>query len=158
MALASTKGGQPTTPTTSDRTGLLRLGAAGLGAVWAAVIVISLYSPDSVSGIPQEHVPIAAVLTWVWGLMASRSMITTLVAQRDHPERQPEVRLLVGGVAMLWFLATILAVFGPEIVSGTDPTRVPIAAILAPIAAMVLTKMACGFFTSLTRDEDAGRE
>ena len=158
MALASTKGGHPTTPTTSDRTWLLRLGGAGLGAVWAAVIVISLYSPDSVSGVPQDHVPIAAVLTWVWGLMASRSMVTTLVAQRDHPERQPEVRLLVGGVAMVWFLATILAVFGPEIVTGTDPTRFPIAAILAPIAAMVFTRMGCELFRSLTRDEDASRE
>jgi hypothetical protein len=117
--------------------------------VWFAVVVISVFAPDSVSGSEQDHVPIAAILTWVWGLVASRSLLGVLLAQRGRPERLADVRLLVVGVGTLWLLAAGVGAVGPEMVTGSDPTRVPLAAVLAPIAALVLTTTACGLFTSL---------
>lgn len=50
---------------------------------------------------------------------------------------------------MVWAVATAVAVFGPELVTGSDPTRVPICALLAPIAAMVLTTTASQLFSAL---------
>jgi hypothetical protein len=40
----------------------------------------------------------------------------------------------------------------PELVTGTDPTHLPLAAIIAPIAAMVITSTACQIFSSLHPD------
>ena len=154
MVLAS-RGDRDTADARGRSTQLFQLGIVAVVAIWVAVVLISLFSPDSVSGSEQEHVPIAAILTWIWGLIATRSLVPTLVAQRDKPDRMHDVRILVGGVTGIWFVATLVAVFGPEIVTGSDPTRVPISAILAPIAAMVLTKMICQLFAMLHEDRQS---
>jgi hypothetical protein len=39
-------------------------------------------------------------------------------------------------------VATILAITLPVIETGTDPTRIPVAAIVAPLAATMLTALA----------------
>lgn len=148
MALAAPHDRLSTAPVRGGRTRLVRLGAIGLGAVWAAVAVISVFAPDSVSGSEQDHLPIAAILTWVWGLVASRSLIDVLLAQRAHPDRLRDAGVLVGGVAAVWIVAAAVGVFGPVMVTGSDPTRLPIAAVLAPVAALVLTNTACALFTS----------
>ena len=46
-------------------------GMAALGVVWAAVVAISVLSPDLVSGSEQEHLPVVAFGTWIWGMVAS---------------------------------------------------------------------------------------
>lgn len=148
MALAAPGDRFPTTPSTA-RSPLFRLAVAGLAAIWVAVVLISVFSPDNVSGTQQEHVPVAAILTWIWGLIASKSMITLLAKQRPHPERMADVRLLIGGIAVVWGIATIVAIWGPVMVTGTDPTRLPLAALLAPVAAMVLTTTGCQLFGTL---------
>lgn len=153
---ASASGSIPSPPIRPGTSPLMRFGVFGLGVVWVAVLVISVFSPENVSGTEQDHFPIAAILTWIWGLFASRAMVTTLVAQRDRPERLGDVRMLMYGIAAVWVAAAGFAVFGPELVTGTDPTRFPIAAVLAPIAAMVLTTSACQLFASLTGGGENG--
>lgn len=154
MALASPSDRLPTSPLAAGSSSLFRLGLLGLAAIWTSVIVISAFAPDNVSGSQQEHIPLAAFVTWVWGLFASRSMITLLVGQRAHPERFADVRVLVAGIAVVWAIAAAVGVFGPEMVTGSDPTRTPIAALLAPIAAMVLTTTGCQLFGTVTGDSD----
>ena len=41
--------------------------AIGIGGIWAAVVLISLLSPDMVSGSEQEHQKVAAFTSWFWG-------------------------------------------------------------------------------------------
>ena len=130
---------------------LLRTGTAELGVIWASVLAISLFSPDLVTGSEQAHTPIAAVLTWMWGLIATRSVVTTLAAQREHPEREGEVRALAAGTAALWLAATATSVLAPVTVTGADPTEFPAGAILAPLAALLITTTANQLFTSLHR-------
>lgn len=152
MALATPHKG-PSDALADERGGgseLFRLGVLAVAVVWLAVAAISVFAPDNVSGTEQDHVPLAAILTWIWGLVASRALITTLVAQRTHPERLADVRVLTAVVAIVWAVAGVVGALGPEIVTGSDPTRFPIAALLAPIAAMVLTTSACQLFSSLT--------
>ena len=45
-------------------------------------------------------------------------------------------------VALIWLVATVLAIVLPELETGTDPTKVPLGAIFAPLAASVLTALA----------------
>jgi hypothetical protein len=40
---------------------------------------------------------------------------------------------------VIWSAATLVSVFGPTNVTGSDPTTIPIAALIAPIVAMVAT-------------------
>jgi hypothetical protein len=42
----------------------------------------------------------------------------------------------------IWAVATILAITLPVMVTGTDPTRIPFAALFAPVAAAMLTALA----------------
>jgi hypothetical protein len=46
----------------------------------------------------------------------------------------------------------ILAVAGPEWVSGASPTRIPISAIVAPIIAVVLTQLAIRLIKALDNE------
>ncbi len=41
--------------------------ALGIGGIWVAVLLISLFAPDLVSGSEQEHFPLAAFTAWFWG-------------------------------------------------------------------------------------------
>jgi hypothetical protein len=40
--------------------------AIGIGAIWVAFLLISLFAPDLVSGAQQEHLPVAAFMAWAW--------------------------------------------------------------------------------------------
>jgi hypothetical protein len=42
----------------------------------------------------------------------------------------------------IWAVATILGITLPVMETGTDPTRIPFAAIFAPVAAAMLTALA----------------
>ena len=158
MSTATSSRQIPTAPVHRGWMTLPWLAAAALTVIWVAVIVISVFSPDLVSGAQQDHTPIAGMLTWIWGLIASRALITTLAAQRGHPDRVGDVAWLVAGVSVAWAAAAAVAVFVPELVTGTDPTRLPIAAIIAPIAAMVITSTACQLFASLHPDRKPPEE
>src|SRR5215475_2078717 len=79
--------------------------ATALTVIWAAVIAISVFSPDLVSGTQQDHTPLAGILTWIWGLIATRTLITTLAAQRGHPDRVGDVAWLIAGVSVAWAAA-----------------------------------------------------
>jgi hypothetical protein len=42
----------------------------------------------------------------------------------------------------VWTVATIIGIVAPVFVSGSDPTRIPVAALVAPVAAATLTTFA----------------
>jgi hypothetical protein len=117
------------------------LGSMGIavGAVWAAVVAISVLAPDMVSGSEQQHMPVAAFGTWLWGIVATYAVLGSWAALRRSPHRRHLHRPLAIGVAGVWGVAAVVSIFGPVMETGSDPTRIPLAALLAPIAATVLT-------------------
>jgi hypothetical protein len=117
-------------------------GATGLVAIVIAVLAISALAPDLVAGPEEEHTPIAAMITWVWGVIAAGAFVITLLASRDRPGRSGAVRLLAADVATVWTVAAAVGVFGPVMTTDGDPS-VPICALLAPIVATALTLTAC---------------
>lgn len=103
--------------------------------IWTSVVAISLFAPDLVSGSQQEHLPVAAFGTWLWGAIATQRMFGAMWRIESEDVR----RQLAGFVSVVWVAAALVAILAPEMVTGSDPTRLPIAALLAPVAAAVLT-------------------
>jgi hypothetical protein len=133
--------------TTADLSWMLWT-AIGIGGIWIAVLLISLLAPDMVTGSEQQHLPVAAFATWFWGGIGMGRL-------RGNSRWQPIWIGLSVVTLGIWALATILAITLPVMVTGTDPTRIPFAAIFAPIAAAMLTALA-GAIASVFRGGPAG--
>jgi hypothetical protein len=144
---------QPVTSSPAERNQAAAWTGVGIAAIWTAVTLISVFAPDLVSGIMQDHVPLAAILTWIWGVMASRSVATAVIRRRRSPGVGAAARLLAIAVSAIWTIATVAGVFGPEWVTGTDPTHFPISAVVAPIAALLLTQLVVQLITAFDSDD-----
>ncbi len=116
--------------------------AAGIAGIWVAVALISILAPDMVSGSEQEHMQVAAFGTWLWGLVATGAFLLMMGRLRGSATRMPVwIGLSVTTVA-IWLVAAILSIALPVVETGSDPTRIPVGALVAPIAAAVLTIVA----------------
>jgi hypothetical protein len=127
--------------TTADLSWMLWT-AVGIGGIWIAVLLISLLAPDLVSGSEQQHLPVAAFATWFWGGIGTLVLLWAMGRLRGNASWQPIWIGLSVATLGIWALATILAITLPEMVTGTDPTRIPFAALFAPPAAAMLTALA----------------
>jgi hypothetical protein len=135
--------------TTTDLSWMLWT-AIGIGGIWVAVLLISLFAPDLVSGSQQEHLPVAAFTTWFWGGVGTMVVLWAMGRLRGSARWQPIWIGLSVATLGIWTLATILAITLPVMVTGTDPTRIPFAALFAPVAAAMLTALA-GVVTNVFR-------
>lgn len=123
-----------------------------VAAVWVSVILTSLFSPDMVSGSQQEHLKIPAFINWLWGSLATMALLRAL-RFRSGPDG---AWMAVGLVTLLvWAAVTVVAIWGPVMLTGSDPTRIPIAAIIAPIAGLLVTRFLVEFTFDL-KDSLAG--
>jgi hypothetical protein len=127
--------------TTADLSWMLWT-AIGIGGVWVAVLLLSLLAPDLVSGSEQEHLPVAAFTTWFWGVAGTLVFLWAMGRLRGSARWQPIWIGLSVVTLGIWAVATILGITLPVMETGTDPTRIPFAAIFAPVAAAMLTALA----------------
>jgi hypothetical protein len=116
--------------------------AAGIVAIWVAVALISVLAPDMVTGSEQQHMPIAAATSWLWGLMATIAFLWAMTRLRGRASLRPIWVGLTAATTVLWLVATILAATLPVVETGSDPTRIPVGALVGPLAAAVLTVLA----------------
>ena len=109
-----------------------------VSAIWLATLVFSVFAPDLVSGAQQGHLPIAGLTAWVWAAAATGYvlMATRSRGPSDDDSRWIGLELSVG---VVWAVVALAGIFSPELVTGTDPTRIPLAALVAPVAGMVAT-------------------
>jgi hypothetical protein len=116
--------------------------AAGVAVIWVAVALISVFSPDMVTGSEQEHRPVAAFATWISGVVGTGAFLWMMGKLRGSVTRRPVwIGLSVTTVA-IWTAATILSIVLPVVETGSDPTRLPVGAMVAPVAAAMLTALA----------------
>ncbi|HEY8526766.1 MAG TPA: hypothetical protein VIL48_17480 [Acidimicrobiales bacterium] len=115
--------------------------AAGIAGIWLAVVLISVLAPDMVTGSEQQHLPVAAFATWLWGLIATAVLVVAVGRLRGRLTHRPVWTGLAVATVVVWAVATVLALAGPRFETGTDPTRIPLAALIAPVAATVLTAL-----------------
>lgn len=104
----------------------------GLAAIWLSAGLVSVFAPDMVTGSQHEHLPIAALTVWVWAAVATGYL---LMGTREGRSSSP----LVAGTSLVWLAVLVATVFAPVLVTGTDPTRVPIAVFVAPVAGAIAT-------------------
>jgi hypothetical protein len=130
-----------TRETTADGSWMLWT-SVGLAVIWIAVLVISLFSPDLVTGSQQEHLPLAALTAWLWGLIGTVGFLWGMGKLRGSADRRPIWVGLSAAVGGIWLVATVLSLTLPVFETGTDPTRLPFGALVAPLAAAVLTVLA----------------
>ena len=114
--------------------------AVGIGGIWVAVLLLSLLAPDLVSGSQQQHLPVAAFTSWFWGGVATLVLLWAMGRLRGS--WQPIWVGLSVATLGIWAVAVVLGLTLPVLVTGTDPTRIPVAAIFAPVAAALLTALA----------------
>lgn len=118
--------------------------------IWLAVLVLSLASADLVTGAEPERdsLPVAAFIDWLWGILATVAVLRATVFRRPGEKGWGEdtswlwIMIVVGAI---WLAATVVALSVPVLETGSDPTEIPYAAIIAPIVAAVLTNYACEF-------------
>ena len=140
--------------TTADRSWMLWT-AIGIGGIWVAVLLISLLAPDMVTGFEQQHLPVAAFTTWFWGGIGTLVLLWAMGRLRGRARWQPIWIGLSVVTLGIWALATILAITLPVMVTGSDPTRIPFAALFAPVAAAMITALA-GTVANVFRHDPGG--
>jgi hypothetical protein len=106
------------------------------------VALISLLAPDMVSGSEQENLPLPAMVTWLWGLLATGIFLWARGRLRGDAAHRPIWIGLAVATLVVWLIAAILGITLPRVETGSDPTRIPVGAMVAPVAATVLTALA----------------
>jgi hypothetical protein len=115
---------------------------AGVAVIWVAVALISVFSPDMVSGSEQEHLPVAAFATGISGVVGTGAFFWMMGKLRGSVTRRPVWIGLSVTTMAIWTVATILSIVLPVVETGSDPTRLPVGAMVAPVAAAMLTALA----------------
>ena len=139
----------PRTAETAVETGSAFLyGSVAIGAIWLSVVLLSVFSPDLVSGTTQDHFPIAMVVGLLAGLAATRSVVRAATRGIGGPRLWVVYDLIVG---VIWLAVALVSIYVPVIVSGTDPTQVPIGAVVAPIAGAIATGAVSEMFVAAPR-------
>jgi hypothetical protein len=125
---------------------------AAIAAIWTAVVLASLFSPDLVHGSEHEHLPIAALTWWFWGLIATAFVLVPLAASRQGPAAKSSLWFtLAASTAAIWLLVTLLSVFTERHVTGSDPTEFPVVAVFGPPVAMAATGIVAAIVTLVAR-------
>ena len=135
--------------TTADHSWML-WATIGIGDIWVAVLLISGFAPDLVSGSEQQHLPVAAFTTWFWGGIGTTVYLLAMSRLRGSAAWEPIWIGLTVGTFAVWAVATVLAITLPVMETGSDPTRIPFAAFFAPAAAALFTALA-GLIATLFR-------
>lgn len=116
-----------------------------IAAVWVSVILTSILTPDMVTGSQQESLKVAAAINWLWGSLATMALLRALKFQSGPPGAWMTIGL---GTVVIWTAVAAVSIWAPVFVTGSDPTQLPLAAIIAPIAGLLLTR----FLIELTFD------
>jgi hypothetical protein len=125
-------------PRPEERSGGYVWGALSLIAIWTAIVFGAIFAPDLVTGTSQDHFPLALVVGALAGLAATGYVVRAMIRGVGGVTRE-----LVYALAALaiWTAVALVSIYVPEMVTGTDPTRLPIAAVIAPIAGAILTRI-----------------
>ncbi len=109
-----------------------------VASIWVPTLLLSVFAPDMVTGSQQEHLPLGGLIGWVWAAAATGYVLMATHAREesDDPSRWLGFEL---SVLTIWVVVALAGIFAPQLVTGTDPTRIPLAALIAPPFGAVTT-------------------
>lgn len=119
-------------------------------AIALTVAACSMLAPDLVTGQEAAHYSLGAFASWFGGAVAF-GLVLAAVARRADDDPQPWAALALVVVA-IWVAVAAVSILAPSLVIGSDPTTIPMASLLAPIAGAIGTAFACVFAASSTND------
>ena len=124
--------------------GRYRFAAIAVSGIWIALTAASIWSPDLISDTDRTRVPIAAFMDWIYAVIATGLvMLAFNRATRDVGRSLWAAAAVV--ISAIWGLVAVASIAAPSLVSGTDGTVVPIAALAAPMAGMLATAFVAVF-------------
>jgi hypothetical protein len=106
-------------------------------SVWLAVLFATLYAPALIAGSRHETIAVAAMADWLWGGLATAFLL--LAAAFSRPEGSGAWWVVAIVTAAVWVAVGIASVYAPSLVTGSDPTTIPVAGLLAPIVGVLVT-------------------
>lgn len=116
-------------------------------AIWVTVLIMSLGSPNLEFGSDPVVIDIGIIMDWFWGLVGSVGVLRLTLFRRPTEAgwgQDTAWPWVFGVVSALWLAAAVAAVSLPVFELGDDIV-IPVAAVVAPIAAAMLTWYACEF-------------
>lgn len=114
--------------------------AAGIVVVeiWISAVIAAVYSPDMISGSNQEHLQLAMFFAFPLAAVATGMVLLAAgVSGRTSGVGPWVVYAAVNMVA--WAGYAVASVFASPMVTGTDPTTIPLAAVIGPVFAVLVT-------------------
>ncbi len=136
VVAVGTEGSHPSVVERVESSRFLAVGLA-IAVIWLAVLVASVYAPTLIVGANHEQLAVAAMGDWVWGGLATAFLL--LAAAFSRPEGTAIWWMVALVTVAIWIVAGLASVFAPSLVTGTDPSTIPLVAMFAPIAAVVAT-------------------
>ena len=121
-----------------------RAAATGIAlvAIWVSATLAALYAPDMVTGSNQEHLQLAMFLVWPLAAVATGMVLLAAGVSRREVQAAGPWAMYALLTSIAWAASAVASVFVSPMVTGTDPTTIPIAALLAPLFAVLVTAYA----------------
>ena len=119
-------------------------------AIWVTVLMMSMGSPNLEFGSDPIVINVGVIMDWFWGLVGTVGVLRLTMFRRPSEAGWGQDNAwpwVFGVVAALWLAAAVAAVSLPVFEVGDD-IIVPVAAIVAPVAAAMLTWYACEFLVA----------
>ena len=123
---------------------------ATIVVIWVAVFIMSMGSPNLEFGDEPQVVDVAIIINWFWGLVGTVGVLRLTMFRRPNEAgwgQDTAWPWILGVVGALWLAAALVSINLPVLELG-DNIVIPVAAIVAPIAAAMLTWYACEFLVA----------
>jgi hypothetical protein len=115
-------------------------------AIWVAVLVMSMGSPDLQFGDEPQVVAVGAIMDWFWGLVATVGVLRLTIFRRPSEigwGQDIAWPWVFVAVAALWAAAAVVSLRLPTFEVGSF--IIPAAVLIAPVAAAMITWYVCEF-------------
>lgn len=121
-----------------------------IAAIWITILIMSMGSPNLEFGSDPVVINVGIIMDWFWGLVGTVGVLRLTMFRRPSEVGWGDDTAwpwVFGVVAAMWLAAAVAAVSLPVFELGED-IIIPAAAIVAPIAAAMLTWYACEFLVA----------
>lgn len=127
--------------------------AVALGSIWLGIVIISVSGEDLVYGVERNMFPIVPVVTWVWGAIASGTVLNAMVQRHPSTGDQRNAWVgIAGAAAIIWLAVTIVALIVPSFMFeyGDSSIMIPLGSLIAAPAGALATTIAAQYVPLLT--------